>query len=132
MPLSDARVRDCPWCGLDDAHLQHLSMNLRAAGGDSTPRYWSVLSCPRCGGAVLIEHTAPSPQAQLLTVVPERGVEARSEQVPAAIRTYYEDAVRVLEAVGSRAADVDEKTARRALQFTTQVLRNLFAIPASR
>ena len=51
------------------------------------------------------------------------------ERVPDAVRTYYEDAIRVLEAVGAHAARVDEKTARRALQFTTPILRNLFEIP---
>jgi Asp-tRNA(Asn)/Glu-tRNA(Gln) amidotransferase A subunit family amidase len=54
------------------------------------------------------------------------------ERVPDAVRPHYEDAVRVLEAAGARASDVDPKTARRALQFTTQVLRNLFEIPAER
>jgi hypothetical protein len=43
----------------------------------------------------------------------------------------HEDAIRVLEAVGAHASPVDKKTARRALQFTTQVLRNLFEIPSS-
>jgi len=35
------------------------------------------------------------------------------------------------EAAGAHASHVDKKTARRALQFTTQVLRNLFEIPSS-
>ena len=51
------------------------------------------------------------------------------ERVPDAVRPYYEDAIRVLEDVGARASHVDEKTARRALQFTTPILRNLFEIP---
>ena len=51
------------------------------------------------------------------------------ERVPEAVRPHYEDAIRVLEAVGARASLVDEKTARRALQFTTAILRNLFEIP---
>ena len=51
------------------------------------------------------------------------------ERVPAAVRPHYEDAIRVLEAVRARASLVDEKTARRALQFTTAILRNLFEIP---
>jgi mannose/cellobiose epimerase-like protein (N-acyl-D-glucosamine 2-epimerase family) len=51
------------------------------------------------------------------------------ERVPDAVRPYYEDAIRVLEAVGAHASHVDEKTARRALQFTTPILRNLFEIP---
>jgi hypothetical protein len=51
------------------------------------------------------------------------------ERVPDAVRPHYEDAIRVLEAVGARASHVDPKTARRALQFTTPVLRKLFEIP---
>ena len=134
MPFSgDWAFRDCPWCGLSDAQMQQLAMDLRADRRGSTPRHWSVISCPRCGGAILIEHTAPNdPEAQLLKVVPEHGAVVRGERLPDAIRQYYVDAIRVLEAVGEHASHVDEKTARRALQFTTQVLRNLFEIPAER
>jgi hypothetical protein len=67
----------------------------------------------------------------LLKVVPERGADVRVEHLPVDTRKYYEDAIRVLEAVGAHASHVDKKTARRALQFTTQVLRNLFEIPSS-
>jgi hypothetical protein len=134
MPSSgDWILRDCPWCGLRDAQMRHLAMNLSADRRGSTRRYWSVISCPRCGGAILIEHTPPNdPQPQLLKVVPEHGAHVRGEHLPDAVHEYYEDAIRVLEAVGVRASHVDEKTARRALQFTTQVLRNLFEIPAER
>ena len=90
----------------------------------------SVISCPHCGRAIVIEHTPLNdPQAQLLKVVPEDGADVRVEHLPDDLRKYYEDATRVLEAVGAHASHVDEKTARRALQFTTQVLRNLFEIP---
>jgi hypothetical protein len=53
------------------------------------------------------------------------------ERVPDVVRPHYEDAIRVLEAVGAQASDVDEKTARRALQYTTRVLQNLFEIPVA-
>jgi len=62
--------------------------------------------------------------------VPEHGADFRVQRLPDDVRKYYEDAIRVLEAVGAHASHVDEKTARRALQFTTQILRNLFEIPA--
>ena len=90
-----------------------------------------MISCPHCGRAIVIEHTPLNdPQAQLLKVEPEDGADVRVEHLPDDLREYYEDATRVLEAVGAHASHVDEKTARRALQFTTQVLRNLFEIPA--
>jgi hypothetical protein len=110
--------------------MEQLSMNLGADRHDSMPRYWSVVSCPRCGGAVLIEHTAPDdPHAELLNAVPEHGAAGRADNVPEALREYYDDAIRVLEAVGACASDVDETTGRRALQYSTQVLRRLFEIP---
>ena len=132
MPFSgDWFFRDCPWCGLRDGEMQRLSMNLSADRRGSTPRYWSVISCPRCDGAILIEHSPPNEeQPQLLKVVPEHGADFRVQRLPDDVRKYYEDAIRVLEAVGAHASHVDEKTARRALQFTTQILRNLFEIPA--
>jgi len=42
------------------------------------------------------------------------------------------DHIRQVGNVGAHASDekVDEETARRALRFTTQVLRNLFEVPA--
>ena len=55
-----------------------------------------------------------------------------AERMPDPVRPHYEDAILVLEAVGAQASHVDEKTARRALQYTTRVLRNLFEIPAER
>ena len=51
------------------------------------------------------------------------------DRLPDAVRPHYQDAIRVLEGVGARASRVDPKTARRALQFTTAILRNLFEIP---
>jgi len=89
-----------------------------------------MISCPHCGRAILVERTALNyPQAQLLKVVPEDGADVRVEHLPDDLRKYYEDAIRVLEAVGAHTSQIDEKTARRPLQFTTQVLRNLFEIP---
>ena len=86
--------------------------------------------CPHCGRAIVIEHTPLNyPQALLLKVMPEDGADVRVEYLPDDLRRYYEDATRVLEAVGAHASHVDEMTARRALQFTTQVLRKIFEIP---
>ena len=89
-----------------------------------------MISCPHCGRAIVTEHTPLNdPQPQLLKVVPEDGADVRVGHLPDGLRKYYEDATRVLEAVGAHASHVDEKTARRALQFTTPILRNLFEIP---
>lgn len=186
--------RDCPWCGLRDAHMASLTNQLQAnRAGGAPSRWWSVVSCPRCGGAITIETNGPNegPPAQL-TVIPEgETVGAEVEHLPSDVARFYRDARRVLDAgvpdaaavelrktleaaaahfgvaddhmplvarieklieeglitkqfgkvldhirkvgnVGAHASNetVDEATAKRALRFTTQVLRNLFEIPA--
>jgi hypothetical protein len=171
----------------------HFQLHIAEAGagrhGGGT-RYWSMVSCPRCGGAVTVETAGPHDQSgRVLNVYPEAGADLRVEHLPEDVEGYYRDAIRVLEAgvpdaaavqlrrtleaaaahhgidsgplvqrikklidaghittdfgtvldhirqvgnVGAHATDehVDEETARRALRFTTQVLRNLFEIPA--
>jgi hypothetical protein len=180
--------RSCPWCGLRDAQMQHLTTHEVSRIG-SGPRWWAILSCPRCGGIISIEVSSPQEGDIVLTVVPEEGAHVGVEHLPDDVRKYYNDAIRVLDAgvpdaaavqlrrtleaaaahhevksgplvqrikklidagkitsefgdvldhirvvgnVGAHAGDtvVDEVTARRALRFTTQVLRNLFEIPA--
>ena len=181
--------RDCPWCGLRDAHMIALALNLQVSPPGNPSRTWSLLACPRCGGAITIETSGPNVQPVELSSVPEgRQVELVAD-LPEDVRSFYEDAVRVLDAgvpdatavqlrraleaaaahhdvdektlvksiqalidknlitsqfgqvlhhvrkvgnVGAHASDerVDEASARRALRFTTQILRNLFEIPA--
>ena len=74
------------------------------------------MSCPHCGRAIVIEHTPLNyPQAQLLKVVPEDGADVRVEHLPDGLRTYYEDATRVLEAVGGHAIFGPLRAVRYAL-----------------
>ena len=68
-----------------------------------------MISCPHCGRAIVTEHTPLNdPQAQLLKVGPENGADVRVEHLPDDLRKYYEDATRVLEAVGVHASHVGE------------------------
>jgi hypothetical protein len=158
--------------------------------GRGLKRGWSLISCPRCGGAVLLEHT-PS-DSQLLglgNVYPDVDQDVDVAHLPEDVSAYYRDANRAMDAslpdaaavqlrrtleaaaahfghnngplirrvqgliteglitktfgevlnevrrlgnLGAHATDerVDEAEATRALRFTTQVLRNLFEIPA--
>ena len=74
-------VRDCPWCGLRDAPMQHLALDLSADGRDSSSRYWSVLFVP---GLRRCRHDRARPRrttahAELLTgVVPPTAPMLRS------------------------------------------------------
>jgi hypothetical protein len=170
-------------------------MSTMVSGGQSypasrAPRYWAVLTCPRCGGGILLEHNSPNvgPNEILTTVPEDERIGTQVEHLPDDVAGFYRDAQRVLDAgvpdaaavqlrktleaaaarfgidsgplierieklidqglitkqfgqvldrvrklgnVGAHASDVtvNEADAKRALRFTTQVLRNLFEIP---
>jgi hypothetical protein len=72
----------------------------------------------RCGGPVVLETTSP-----------QSGIHEIYNTTTDFAKVL--DHVRVVGNVGAHASDehVDEQAARRALRFTTQVLRNLFEIP---
>jgi hypothetical protein len=188
---SELAFRDCPWCGLRDAQMNPLLQEGGAPVTNRPPRVWSVVACPRCGGAVLLEINNPNeyPPKALLTVPEDERIGAQVEHLPSDVSRFYSDARRVLDAgvpdaaavqlrktleasaahfginegplvarieklierglitkqfgdvldhvrklgnVGAHASDetVDEASAKKALRFTTQVLRNLFEIPA--
>lgn len=183
------RYRDCPWCGVRDAAMHHLGP-LASPRSSFPARHWDVISCPRCGGLVLIEHHGPNvPQSNPDRVLPESSQAVDVDHLPDDVRAYYGDARRVLDAgvpdaaavqlrktleaaaahfgvdsgplvqrikklieqglvtktfgdvlhhvrvvgnTGAHASDVrvEEEAALRVMNFTTQVLRNLFEIPA--
>lgn len=182
--------RDCPWCGLRDAQMPALLMNGTAAKpGES--RYWSVVACPRCAGATLMETNPPNHEpGEVIKTVPEDArMRDQVSHLPEDVKRFYGNARRVLDTdvpdaaavqlrktleaasahfgisegplvarierlieeglitkqfgevldhvrkvgnVGAHASDetVDSATAERAYRFTTQILRNLFEIPA--
>jgi len=189
MPWDDQyRYRDCPHCGVRLVAMHHhATIDTESSQGR---RGWSLISCPRCAGAVLLEHT-PS-NAQLIglgNVYPDVDQDVDVAHLPEDVSAYYRDAIRAMDAalpdaaavqlrrtleaasahfghnngplirrvqgliteglitktfgevlnevrrlgnLGAHATDeiVDEAEATRALRFTTQVLRNLFEIPA--
>ncbi len=181
--------RDCPWCGLRDAQMNVPASSLGAARVDRAPRFYTLVTCPRCGGASVIEHNAPDEGPALIRAFPDPGSEVSVRNLPSDVERFYRGAIRVLEAgepdaaavqlrrtleaaaaqrgvntgtliqriekliekglittefsavlqhvrrlgnLGAHADDepVEEEAARRALRFTTAVLRNLFEIPA--
>lgn len=182
----EMRFRDCPWC---DTRNVAMSVELHCAPSDSfgQVRVWSMLICPRCAGAVLVE-TDEVVESEL-RVVPSGKHAEGVEDLPDSVAKHYERAVRVLDAgvasstavelrktleaaaqahgindrplaraierlaeeglvtkrfvdvlghirklgnLGAHASDEDISIdeARMAMEFTTQVLKNLFEIPA--
>jgi len=185
------RYRDCPWCGATSAQMQSLTnINVASTAADSTQRFWTLLGCPRCAGAITIEYTPPNTPNRVLRQIPESAfVSLRVGHLPEKVAGHYRDAIIVLQAgvpdaaavqlrktlesaaaefdvqpyplvkaiktliekglittnfgevldhirvlgnSGAHASDerVEAEGAESALQFTTQVLRNLFEIPA--
>lgn len=184
------KYRDCPWCGVRSVALIE-QVPVSAPNDNVGVRFWTILSCPRCGGVVCIEHNAHDIAANnFYRILPSGGAsEVAVSDLPTDVAHYYSSAVRVLEAgvpdaaavqlrktleaaaahfgvtdgplvrriqalisdglitkafaavlhhvrqvgnVGAHAGDatVDNDTAIRALRFTTQILRNLFEVPA--
>lgn len=190
MPYSgEMSFRDCPHCGLHDAQMKVLGEDMVASRLGQKYLLWSVLSCPRCGGAILLETSDHDFGGNVVMRVVPSGAIEEIHDLPDDVAEYYRAAVTVLQAgvpdaaavqlrrtleaaaahhgitsgplvqrirglikkglittdfagvlnhvrevgnVGAHAGSrrVDQLTAERALRFTTQVLRNLFEIPA--
>jgi hypothetical protein len=184
--------RDCPWCGLRHAQMAVLTHSQQVAmTRGHPPRYWALVACPDCGGAVSIEHNGPNahPASELLASPQPADLETDVAHLPDDVAAYYGDAIKVLRAgvpdaaavqlrrtleaaaahrgisektlmksiqrliddgyvtksfgdvlhqvriignQGAHATDerLDEARARQALRFTTQLLRNIFEVPA--
>src|SRR2546425_10555556 len=93
------RYRNCPWC-----HAQSVQMNMvanvsatRTAKGEE--RYWVLLSCPRCGGAVSLEVNSPNLNPpQEVRAIPSAGETEAVRNLPSDVAQYYMDAITVLDA----------------------------------
>lgn len=186
----DWAFRDCPWCGLRDGQFNVHARDAQANKLGGTPRFWTLLFCPRCASPTLVEGGGPNQNpSQELNIYPAGELGLDISGLPEDVADYYGDAIKVLHSgvpdaaavtvrkaleaaaahkgrndtnlvariqgliddgqvtqefgrmlhhirqignVGAHASDerVDEETARRALRFTTLLLRNLFEIPA--
>lgn len=96
--------RDCPWCGLTHGQFNLRSKNLVVSAPTNNlhpMRCYSLLTCPACGGAVVLEtDTAGGANVygQLLAVSPEGDVFNAIEGLPDEVAIHYRDAVKVLRA----------------------------------
>ncbi len=75
-----------------------LTNDAQAKRATGAPRYWAVVSCPRCAGAVLIETNSPneSPPKAIATVPEDERVGIQVAHLPADVERFYRDAQRVL------------------------------------
>lgn len=99
MPWNDKHsFRDCPWCGLRNTRLTVANSDQKFSTRTGTARYWATLGCPGCGGAVLLEHSAPQDKEDTAFLSVPRGLEesASINHVPEDVQQYFMDAIRVL------------------------------------
>lgn len=90
--------RDCPWCGVRDAHFQLVSGPHTVRRANTTRRYWVTLACPRCASIVNLETTASGSQDRVLTTVPNEPRSSDVEDLPEDVAEYYSQAQRALDA----------------------------------
>ncbi|MEV7879800.1 DUF4145 domain-containing protein [Streptomyces microflavus] len=99
MPWSDKHsFRDCPWCGLRNTRLTVANTDQNFSTRTGTSRYWATLGCPGCGGAVVLEHSAPQDDDDTVFLAVPKGLEeaAAINHVPDDVQQYFLDAIRVL------------------------------------
>lgn len=109
------KFRDCPWCGLVHAQMNAHFSALKASTASTRERYYAFLTCPECGGPIVIEHNHPgtSPPA-VLSLTPQGADDGLSvDHLPDDVARYFKDAMRVLRAGVPDAAAVQ---LRRALE----------------
>jgi hypothetical protein len=92
--------RDCPWCGLRDAQMIPVVTDAVATPPRVTSRVWSMVTCPRCGGAILLETNPLNHMpAMVERAVPEDGHAGQEvRHLPTEVARFYGDAQRVLDA----------------------------------
>jgi hypothetical protein len=132
MPFDPMWVfRDCPWCGLKDAQFNALQATLGAPRPRKHPRFYGVLSCPRCAGVVLVEHKGDiqGPGPEPIAVTPDVTAATNVQHLPEDVERFYRDAMRVLDAGVPDAAAVqlrktlEAAAARRGVDTGTLVQR---------
>lgn len=92
--------RTCPWCGVQYAQMQVHSTNLEAKVPGRAARHWAFMTCPACGGGVMVEHNSPSvsPPIELLASPESNDVLSSVEHLPPDVAEYFDGAIRVLRA----------------------------------
>jgi HEPN domain-containing protein len=116
------RFRDCPWCGLRDAELRMLAGPDLEAKASKGVRWWAVVVCPRCAGAVLIEHNNPEyAHPEKMQVVPSLGQRVEIRALPEEVQANYEQAIRALD---TGLSDLAAVALRRALEAACQQVLN--------
>jgi DNA-directed RNA polymerase subunit RPC12/RpoP len=99
MPWDDQyRYRDCTHCGVRLVAMEHHT-TIDTESSLLPRRGWSLISCPRCAGAVLLEHS-PSNISNIYVsnVFPSEDRDVDVSHLPEDVSSYYRDAIRAMDA----------------------------------
>jgi hypothetical protein len=81
-------------------NIVSASAEARAGNEDGGRRFWTLLTCPACAGAIVIETTPTNspPHHELLAIPTDDHLGSKVDHLPADVSQYYTDAIKVLRA----------------------------------
>ena len=94
------RVRDCGYCGLRHALMTSVADSVKAQTLDRRIRTYTILICPECAGATVIQHTpVNTSNNEIIAVGPPTQSEIdRVKHLPEDVDRYFSDAKRAMSA----------------------------------
>lgn len=111
MKFEEVRYRDCGYCRTVQVAMVVQWSNRNLKDAQDVRHYWTALSCPRCGSVTLVEMSmhsevnsgdssiAPTSEVTVLRAIPT-GVDpaVAVSHLPPDVKSFYEDAMKVLQA----------------------------------
>ena len=110
--ISEYLYRDCPWCSTKNIAFEKKGNTFSVSTSQHTSREWTAASCPRCGGAILLESRADS-IAGLVRAVPDKLEQNEINHLPQDVESYWQNAITAMNAGIPSSAAVE---LRRALE----------------
>ncbi|MFM9920592.1 DUF4145 domain-containing protein [Lacisediminihabitans sp. H27-G8] len=137
--FAEVRFRDCGWCGTRAVAMNVHWSDFTVADAKGSQHSWAALSCPKCGNvtivsmAMYLQVSSGSSQIHdqsdiaVLSVLPDgTDVGLTVKHLPDDVRSFFEDAQRVLNAGVPDAAAVQlRKTLEAAAAHKGIIERNL-------
>ncbi len=109
--------RDCTWCGAAMVQMDVRSKLQATPAGRGLSRSFTVLSCPRCAGLTVVEHTADNKGHAVVSEMPRsEDVQHDVDFLPDDVGTYFGNARKALDVGLPDSAAVE---LRRTLEAAT-------------
>lgn len=114
--VTEYLYRDCPWCATKNIAFEKHGNTFGVTTSKGMNRQWTAASCPRCGGAILLESRADNLPG-LLRAVPDKLEENEIKHLPEDVESYWQNAITALNAGIPSSAAVE---LRRALEAASK------------